>query len=231
MGAAGGRPRGGVTCAVARSVWIQALFLPRLPDLRAGCWGPLPTCCRAGVQVRGPSTTPVTCVPFRGLRAVGLVGGGPRGGLPSTVVSGVWCQATSLPRLPVLGCAGSQGAATRVSRVPFVWAWGPSGGPTACALASCRCALWRWLKGVPGGGAFRFCEGRLSSGAPPPPTARPLGRAAGVPWPVCPGCGWCGCGGPAPASQRAPLRAFVARYGGGRRASLGEVPFAVVRGV
>ena len=28
------------------------------------------------------------------------------------------------------------------------------------------------------------------SGAVPPPVARPLGRAAGVPRPVCPGCGW-----------------------------------------
>ena len=69
------------------------------------------------------------------------------------------------------------------------------------------------------------------SGAVPPPAARPLGRAAGVPRPVCPGCGWCGRGDPAPAPQRAPLRAGVARCGAGGRASLGGVPFAVPRGV
>ena len=37
-----------------------------------------------------------------GLRAVGVVGGRPRGGWPATVVRGVWCQALSLPRPPVL---------------------------------------------------------------------------------------------------------------------------------
>ena len=69
------------------------------------------------------------------------------------------------------------------------------------------------------------------SGAVPPPAARPLGRAAGVPRPVCPGCGRCRRGDPATAPQRAPLRAGVARYGGGGRASSGGVPSAVVRGV
>ena len=188
-----------------------------------------------------------------------------------------------------------------MSLVRFVWAWGPSTGPTACALVSCPCALWGWRKGVPGGGAFRRCEGRLSSGAPPPPAARPpgglsgsaahvlwvrvcgcggpalapwfaypvggcvprgwwgavpgggvafhrceghlvsgavpppaarpLGRVAGFPRPVYPGCGWCGRGDPAPAPQRALLRAVFALCGGGGRALPGGVPSAVVRGV
>ena len=69
------------------------------------------------------------------------------------------------------------------------------------------------------------------SGAVSPPAATPLGRAAGVPQPVCPGCGRCGCGDPAPAPRRAPLRAGVARRGGGGRASPGGVLSAVVRGV
>ena len=172
--------------------------------------------------------------------------------------------------------------------------------PQACALAGRRCALWGWRKGVPGGGAFRRCEGRQRSGASPTPTARPLGglsgsathvlwarvcgcggpalspwracpvgaaccgggggrspggvachrceerltsgavftpaarplgQAAGVPRPVCPGCSWCGHGDRAPAPQHAPLRAGVARCGGCGRASHGGVPFAVVRGV
>ena len=54
-------------------------------------------------------------------------------------------------------------------RVRSVRAWGPSTGPTACALAGRRCSLWGWRKGVPGGDAFPHCEGRLSSGAVPSP--------------------------------------------------------------
>ena len=179
-------------------------------------------------------------------------------------------------------------------------AWGPSTGPTACALAGRRCSLWGWRKGSPEGCAFHYCEGRLSSGAVPPSTARPLGgllesathvlwawvcgcggptlspwpacpvgaacrgdggglspwgvachpcegrvvsgaapppaalpleRAAGVPRPVCPWCGWCGRVDRAPAPQPAPLRAGVARCGGGGRASPGGVPSTIVRGV
>ena len=177
-----------------------------------------------------------------------------------------------------------------MSRVRSVRASGPSTGPTACALAGRRRSLWGWRKGVPEGGAFHRCDGRLRSVAVPPPTARPLGglwgsvthvlwarvcgsggptlsprpacpvgavcrgggggpspggvachrcegrlvsgavpppaacpleRAARVPLPVCPGCGRCGRGDPAPAPQRAPLRAGVARCGCGGRASPG----------
>ena len=141
--------------------------------------------------------------------------------------SGVRCCPS--PGRPSSG-AGSQGSATRVSRVRSMRACGPSTGPTACALAGGRCSLWGWRKGVPGGGVFHRCEGRLVSGAVPPPTARPLERAARVPRPVCPGCGRCGRVDPAPAPQRAPLRAGVARCGGGGRASPGGVSSTVVRG-
>ena len=50
------------------------------------------------------------------------------------------------------------------------------------------------------------------------------------PRPVCPGCGRCGRVDPAPAPQRAPLQAGVARCWGGGRASPGGVPSTVVRG-
>ena len=92
---------------------------------------------------------------------------------------------------------------------------------TWCVGALVRCSLLRWRKGVPGGGAFHHCEGRLVSGAVPPPAVRPLERAARVPRPVCPGCGRCGRGDPAPAPQRAPLLAGVARCGGGGGTSSG----------
>ena len=108
------------------------------------------------------------------------------------------------------------------------------GGPTLSPWPACPVeAACRGVGGgpSPGGLACHRCEGRLVSGAVPPPAARPLERAAGVPRPVCPGCGRCGRGDPAPAPQRAPLRASVARCGGGGRASLGEVPSTIVRGV
>ena len=85
------------------------------------------------------------------------------------------CPFPGRPSLP----AGARGCATRVSRARLVWAWGPSTGPAACALASRRCALWAWREGVPGGGALRRCEGGLSSGALPPPAPRPQGGLSG----------------------------------------------------
>ena len=126
--------------------------------------------------------------------------------------------------------AGSRGSVSRVSRMRSVRAWGPSTGPTACALAGQRRSLWEWQKGVPGGGAFHCSEGRPVSFAAPPPAARPLERAARVPRPVCPGCGRCVRGDSAPAPQRAPLRAGVARCGGGRRTFPGGSPSTIVRG-
>ena len=158
------------------------------------------------------------------LRAgVARCGGGGRaspGGVPSTVVRGAWCQALSLPRPPVLwsGQPGFRNPCVPGAVDAGVWTLHR---PTACALAGWRCSLWGWRKGVPGGGAFHRCEGRLVSGAVPPPAARPLERAARVPQPVCPGCGRCGRVDPAPAPQRAPLRDGVARCGGGGRASPG----------
>ena len=118
-----------------------------------------------------------------------------------------------------------------MSRKRSVLVWGSSTGPAACALAGRRCSLRGWRRGVPGGGgAFHRCEGHMVSGAVPPLAARPLERAARVPRPACPGCGRCGRGDSAPAPQRAPLRAGVARCGCGGRASPGGVPSTVVRG-
>ena len=105
------------------------------------------------------------------------------------------------PSRPSSG-AGSRGSATRVSRVRSLRAWGPSTGHTACALAGRRCSLWGWRKGFPGGGRLPpLCEGRLRSGAVPPPNARPFGGLLGstthVLWaPVC------GCGGPTLSHNR-----------------------------
>ena len=107
-------------------------------------------------------------------------------------------------------------------------------GPTLSPWLACPVvAACRGGGGGPslGGLACHRCEGRLVSGAAPPPTARPLERAARFPRPVCPGFGRCGRGDPAPAPQRAPLRACFARRGALSRASPGGLPSAVVRGV
>ena len=74
---------------------------------------------------------------------------------------GVWCQALCLSRQPVPG-GGQPGPVAPVSRARLVWAWEPSTDPTACALASWRCALWGWREGVPGGvtGHQEFGRGR-----------------------------------------------------------------------
>ena len=228
----GGRASpGGVPSTIVRGAWCQALSLPwpsvlwsGRPGFRVPC---VPGAVSAGVgtQHRSQSVRPCGLA----LLAVGVAEGRPRGGC----FPALW-GAPGVRRCPSPGCpssgAGSQGSASRVSRVRSVRAWGPSTSPTACALAGRRCPLWGWRKGVPGGVAFRHREWRLVSGAVPPPAARPLERAARVPRPVCPGCSRCGRGDPAPAPQRAPLRAGVARCGGGGRASPGWVLSTVVRG-
>ena len=151
------------------------------------------------VRAWGPSTGPTACA-LAGRRCSlwGWRKGVPGGGCFPPLRGAPGVRRCPSPGRPS-SVAGSQGSASRVSRVRSVRAWGPSTGPTACALAGWRCSLCGWRKGVPGGAAFHHCEGRLVSGAVPPPAARPLERAARVPRPVCPGCGRCGRGDPAPA--------------------------------
>ena len=135
----GGRASPGrVPSTVVRGVSGQALPLPELPAHLAGCWGPPPTCCGRGRVGVGAQHCSLGLHALRGLCAAAVVGGRPRGGWPATVVRGVCCQALSPPQPPAPGAA-SRGSATRVSRVRSVRAWGPSIGPTACALADQRC--------------------------------------------------------------------------------------------
>ena len=137
------------------------------------------------------------------LRAAGVAGGRSRGEWPATVVRGVWCQALSLLQQPLL--------------------WG--GQPGFCGCGWCgrgdlapapqrRCAPWGWREGVPGGGAFRQCGGRLRSGAPPPPAAHPLGGLSGSTTHLL----WaqvCGCGGSALSPWLARLVGAACLGGGG----------------
>ena len=222
---------GGVLSTVVRGAWCQALSLPRPPVLWSGQPGfrfpCVPGAVRAGVGTQHRSHSVRPCGPA--LLAVGVAEGRPRGGVPSTIVRGAWCQALSLPRPPVLW-SGQPGF--RVPCVPGAVGAGVGTQQQPHSVRPCGPALLAVgvAEGRPRGGAFHCCEGRLVSGAVTPPAARPLERAAGVPRPVCPGCGRCRRGDPAPVPQRAPLRAGVARCGGGGRASPGGVPSTIVRG-
>ena len=175
--------------------------VPALGAGRAVPRGPCPSACPA----------PVPCSVWRAW------GGAVRSRFPPTWLGVVGAAA---PGRPSSG-SGSQGSASRVSRVRSVRAWGLSTGPTACVVAGRRCSLWVWRKGVLGGVPSTVVRGAWCQALslPRPPVL--LERAARVPRPVCPGCGRCGRGDPSPAPQREPLRAGVARCGGGGRASPG----------
>ena len=105
----------------------------------------------------------------------GWCGGGtsPGGGWPATVVRGVWCQALSLPRLPV-PWGGQPGY-----RDPCVpGAVGAGVGTQHRPHGSRLCGPALRAAGVAEGRSR--CEGCLGSGAPPPPAARPLGGLPGL---------------------------------------------------
>ena len=229
----GGRASpGGVLSTFVRGAWCQALSLPRPPVLWSGLPGFRDPCVPGAVdtgvctQHRPPSVRP--CGPA--LLAVGMVEGRPRGGVPSAVVRGAWCQALSLPRPPVLwsGRPGFRDPCVPGAVDAGMWTQHRPHCVRHCGPALLAVGV---AEGRPRVGCLPpCCEGRLVSGAVPPPTAPPLERAAGVPRPVCSGCGRCGRVYPAAAPQRAPSRAGVARCGGGGRASPGGVPSTVVWG-
>ena len=191
---------------------------------------PRPVCPGCGRCGRvDPAPVPQRAPSRAGVAHCGGGGGGSPGGVPSTVVRGAWCQALSLPRPPVLwsGQPGSRDPCVPGAVDAGVWTQHRPHSVRPCGPALLAVGV---AEGRPRGGAFHRCEERLVSGAVPPSAACPLERAARVPRPVCPGCGRCGRVDPAPAPQRAPLQASIARCGGGGRASLGGVPSTVVSG-
>ena len=213
-----------------RGVWCQALSLPRSPVLWSGQPGfrepCVPGAVGAGVETQHRPHSVRSCGPA--LFSVGVAEGCPRWGGFHHYEGRLRSGAVPPPTARPLG--GLLGSATHVLWVRVCGRGGPILSPWPGCPVGAAC---RGGGGGPslGGLACHRCEGRLVSGAVPPPDARPLERAARVPRPVCPGCGRCGRGDPAPAPQRAPLRAGVARCGGGGRASPGGVPSTIVRGV
>ena len=188
-GGGGGPSPGGWPATVARGVWCQALSLPLPPVLWGGRPGSRDPCvpgavdAGVGTQHRPHSVRP--CGPA--LLAVGVAGGRPRGGClpPLRGASEVRCSPS--PDCPPTGRA--VGARYPRAVGAAVWVWWPNTVPFGLrALWGLRAA--GVAGGRPRGGvACHCCEGRLVSGAVPPLAVRPLGRVAGVPRPVCPGCG------------------------------------------
>ena len=154
-GGGGWASAGGRFPALRGASGVRRCPSPGRPSSGAGSQGSatrvLPGAVDAGVwaQHRPHSVRP--CGPA--LLAVGVAEGRPRGGCLPPLWGAPGVRRCPFPGRPSSG-AGSQGSATRVSRVRLMRACGPSTGPTACALAGRRCSLWGWRKGVPGGGCL-----------------------------------------------------------------------------
>ena len=185
LGAVSGQ---GGPSAAARGIWCPALSLPRPLALWGGQPGfhnpCIPGAVGVGVGTQHRSHSVRPCEPSLG--AVGMAEGRPQGGAVHRCEEHLSSGAPPLPAAHPLG--GLSGPVTHV-----LWAWvcgcrGPALSPwLACpAGAACRGSGG----GRPRGGWPSTVERgvRLVSGPVPLPAARPLGRAAGVPRPVCPGC-------------------------------------------
>ena len=166
-----------------------------------------------GVRVWGGNIVPLACMPSAGCVPRvwwGAVPGG-SGSSPLLGASGVR-RCPSPSRLS--SGAGSRGSATHASRVRLARAWGPSTGPKRASLRAGVVHCRGGGRVSRGGGAFCLPEGRPSSGAPPPPAARPLGRLLGSATHML----WvrvCGCGGPALSPWLACPVGAACRGGGG----------------
>ena len=152
------------------------------PPLWAGCRGPLPMSCGRGCAGVGAQHCPLGLHALWGLGAAGVVGARPRGGWPATVVRGVWCQALSLHRPPVLWggqlgfrdpCVpGAVGAGVRTQHWPqSVRPCGPALHAVGVAEGRRRGACLSPLSGA--------SEVRRSPSSDCPPS----GRAVGVRYP------------------------------------------------
>ena len=132
-------------------------------------------------------------------------------------------QALSLPRPPILW-SGQPGF--RDPCVPGAVGAGVGTQHRPHSVRPCWPALLaeEVAEGRPQGGAFHHCEGRLRSGAVPPPTARPLGGLLGSATHVL----WarvCGCGGPTLSPWLAcPVGAACHGGGGGPSPGGGGLP-------
>ena len=151
-------PLGCVVCA-PRAV-------PALGAGRAVPRGPCPSACPA----------PVPCSVWRAL------GGAVRSRFPPTWL--LLRGASEVRRYPSSDCPPTgRAVGVRYPRAvgAGVWVWGPNTVPLAC-MPCAGCVPRGWWGALPTGGwPATVVRGVCVSGAVPPPAARPLGRAAGVP--------------------------------------------------
>ena len=252
---AGGVGWGSVTNRTARALacWLCALWErhkgarggPYLPGCGAagvgcsptpdrpcfgGCGrGPLPTGCGCGGCGRGDSSL----TPQRALLRAGFArcGGGRRAPGGGRLLPG--CRASGVGRPPI-------------PDRPSFRAWGRGPLPTGCGCGGCgrgdpsptpqrallRAGFARCESGTraPGGGASCLSVGRPGSGALPPPTARPLGRAAGARYPPAVGAGGVGWGSVTNSTARALVSWLCALWRGQEGAPAGA-PLACMWGV
>ena len=221
--------RGGAPPAWVWSVRGRTLSHPR-PLVRPGV-RPGPTThwlWVRGVRAWGPVTNPTARTLASWLCALWGRHEGARGGrlLPGCGASGV-------------GCSPSPNHSS-------VWACGRGPLPTGCGCGGCghgdpsptpQRALLRagfarcgGRRRVPGGGASCLGAGHLGSGALPPPTSRPSGRAAGAHYPLAVGAGGAGVG-----TRHQPhscaLASWLCALGGRHESARGGAPLAWVWGV
>ena len=145
----------------------------------------------AGVWVRGLNTVPLACMPCGGCLPRWWCGGGPSpggGGGAATAVRGVWWQALSLPRPPVLW-GGQPGYCD-----PCVPGAVGAGVGTQHQLHSVRpCGPALLAEGVaegrPRGGCLPPLWGASEVRRSPSPDRPPTGRAVGVRHPRAAGAG------------------------------------------
>ena len=137
------RPVSGAVPPLAARPLERAARVPR--PVCPGC-GP----CGRGDPARAPQRAPLRA----GVARCGSGGrASPGGGCFPPLRGAPGVRRCPSPGRPSSG-AGSQGSASRVSRVRSVRVWGSSTGPAACALAGRRCSLRGWRRRVPGGGCF-----------------------------------------------------------------------------
>ena len=104
-------------------------------------------------------------------------------------------------------------------------------GPTLSPWPACPACRGVGGGPSPGGVACPCFEGRLVSGAVPPPAAHPLGRAAGVLRPVCSRVRSVWASGPSTGPTACALAGRCCSLWGWQRGVPGGVPSTVVRGV
>ena len=187
VGAARGRPRGGVGRLLPgfRASAVGRSPTPDCPALGRAAVAHYPLALGAGgvgVATRNQSPSVRSC------KLALCVAGrqeGARGG-------GVFYLGLEPSRLGALPCPTAcpwdvrPGPATHWLWVRGVWAWGPVINPTAHALASWLCALWGQHNGAPEGRLWPECEAS-GIGRSPTPDHTSLGRAAGARYPLAMG--------------------------------------------